>query len=549
MSSASDPVPGRSPAVAPSEGAADDIARSARRGVLYISLAKAWFLLAGLFLPLVLPRVLATATFGMWTLVGGWFSPLNNVIVTATIQAVSKFAAGGSVEAAKAAALRMNVLVSGGVAAFFFLVAPAIAHFEHDAELIPLLRVSSLIVLLYGFYAVFVGAANGARQFHKQSGLDILFATLRVGLVLAAAVTWHATMPAIWGWVLAAALILIVAVLWVGLPRRVEASGAAATVTVGQMLGFIRWLFVYHAALNALMFLDGWWLKRLCTEAMASTAQAFGSTAAIKQAVDALIGVYGGAQTVARLPYQLMLVGTFVAFPLLSLPAVQNDLSRARDYVVATLRFSLVASIGMVVALGARPEATMSLLYKAEYVTGAPALAILLCAYACFALSTIIGTITNALGHTRSTAFLGLTTVIATSLAVYTSIQGALSAGVQPLRGAAIGLLIGMGGGLLMNLIYLWIKLRVTLPITSLVRVALALAVGLTIGRLWPAVGHGFLGSKLGTLLASGICLLSYLLVLIATRELSPREILSQRRARPVSQGGAGEGEGAPAAG
>lgn len=546
MNSEQDRLPGRAPAGSPTEGAGDDIARSARRGVLYISLAKAWFLLAGLFLPLVLPRVLTTATFGMWTLVSGWFSPLNNVIVTATIQAVSKFAAAGSVEAAKAAALRMNVLVAGGVAAFFFLVSPAIAHFEHDTELIPLLRVSSLIVLLYGFYAVFVGAANGARQFHKQSGLDILFATLRVGFVLFAAITWHATMPAILGWVLAAALILIVSVLWVGLPRGVAATPAGSTVTVGQMLGFVRWLIVYHVALNAMMFLDGWWLKRLCTEAMATTADAFGSSAAVKQAVDALVGVYGSAQTVARLPYQLMLVGTFVAFPLLSLPAVQNDLSRARLYVVSTLRFSLMASIGMVVALGARPEATMSLLYKAEYVTGAPALAILLCAYACFALSTIIGTITNALGYTRATALLGLATVVGSSLSVLTSIQGSLASGVQPLRGAAFGLLVGMGGGLLLNLVYLWIKLRVTVPLLSLIRVGVALASGLAVGRLWPAVGHaGLLGSKLGTLLASGICLLVYLLVLIALRELSPRQILSQRRARPSVQE---EGDGAAAA-
>ncbi|MBL9004254.1 MAG: oligosaccharide flippase family protein [Myxococcales bacterium] len=544
MSSGSDRVPGSSPANSPADGAAEEIARSARRGVLYISLAKVWFLLAGLFLPLVLPRVFATATFGMWTLVSGWFSPLNNVIVTATIQAVSKFAASGSIEAAKTAALRMNVLVAGGVAGCFFLVAPAIAHFEHDPELIPLLRVSSLIVLLYGFYAVFVGAANGAREFHKQSGLDILFATLRVGFVLFAAITWHATMPALVGWVLAAALILIVSVLWVGLPRRAERT--SSTVSVGQMLGFVRWLFVYHAALNALMFLDGWWLKRLCTEAMAVTAQAFGSSAAVKQAVDALVGVYGSAQTVARLPYQLMLVGTFVAFPLLSLPAVQNDPSRARAYVISTLRFSLMASLGMVVALGARPEATMSLLYKAEYVTGSPALAILLCAYACFALSTIIGTITNALGHTRDTALLGIATVVGSSLAVYASIQGALVAGVQPLRGAAMGLLFGMGGGLLLNLIYLWIKLRVTLPLLSLARVAVALGAGLAVGRCWPAVGHGgLLGSKFGTLLASGTCLLVYLAVLIATRELSPREILSQRRARPQSMD---SGDGAAAA-
>ncbi len=533
------------PPSAQAAATADEIARSARRGVLFISLAKAWFLLAGLFLPLVLPRVLSTATFGMWTLVSGWFSPLNNVIVTATIQAVAKFSAAGSVEAAKRTALRLSCILGGGAAVAFFLLAPAIAHFEHDAELIWPLRLSSLIVLFYGFYAVFVGAANGAREFHKQSGLDILFATLRVSLVLAAAVTWHATVPALWGWVLAAAIILVASILWVGPPR--PAAATEPVISVGKMLDFVRWLVVYHVALNALMFLDGWWLKRLYTEAMASTAASFGSTALVKQAVDALVGVYGAAQTVARLPYQLMLVATFVAFPLLSLPAVQNDPARARSYVIATIRFSLVASIGMVVALGARPEATMSLLYKAEYVTGAPALAILLCAYACFSLSTIIGTITNALGHTRATAVLGLVTVTATAGAVNLSIQRAILVGQQPLRGAAFGLLFGMACGLLLNLLYLWRKLRATLPVMSLLRIALALAAGLGLGRLWPPAGQpGLLGSKLGTLLASGFSLLAYLLVLVATRELSPAELLSLRRGRP--QAAAVDGDAAPPA-
>jgi hypothetical protein len=125
MSSGSDRVPGSSPANSPADGAAEVIARSARRGVLYISLAKVWFLLAGLVLPLVLPRVFATATFGMWTLVSGWFSPLNNVIVTATIQAVSKFAASGSIEAAKTAALRMNVLVAEWLGVSFWWRLPS----------------------------------------------------------------------------------------------------------------------------------------------------------------------------------------------------------------------------------------------------------------------------------------------------------------------------------------------------------------------------------------------------------------------------------------
>lgn len=509
---------------------AEELGAAARRGLVYIPMAKAWFLVAGLFMQLMLPRALgSSALFGMWSLVLAWLSTANNVMVTATIQAVAHFAAKGSVEAAKKTALRMNLLVGGSTALLFFLAAPLIANFEHDAELIPHLRLASLIVLLYSFYAVFVGAANGARQFHKQAGLDMTFATLRVGFVLVAAWLWHATLPAVGGFVIAAALILLVAVAWVGMPRDVDGE---EPVAVRRMLGYMSLLIVYLSAVNVLMFLDGWWLKRLCTEAAIATSG--GSPAQITKSVNALVGVYGAAQTVARLPYQLILAGAFVVFPLLSVPALQSDRQLARKYITATLRYATVAMLGAVVALGVRPEATLRLLYPAEYVTGAAALSILLAAYSCFSLLTIIGTITNSLGYTVETAGLGVITALGTGLSVYLSISRGLAVNEQPLRAAALGLLVGMGGGLAMSLVYLYGRLRATLPLLSLLRVGLALGVSLSLGFVWPAAGSkGLLGSKIGTLLSSSAALIIYLGVLFATKELSVSEVLSLRRQRP----------------
>ena len=112
---------------APAVPKADDLGAAARRGLVYIPMAKAWFLVAGLLLQLMLPRVLgSSALFGVWTLVLAWLSTPNNVMVTATIQAVAHFAAKGSVESAKRSALRMNLLVGCGTALGFFLLAPAI---------------------------------------------------------------------------------------------------------------------------------------------------------------------------------------------------------------------------------------------------------------------------------------------------------------------------------------------------------------------------------------------------------------------------------------
>lgn len=510
----------------------DDVGAATRRGVIFIPMAKLWFLLAGLLMQLLLPRALGSAAlFGMWTLVLGWVSVVNNVLIQATIQSVAHFAAAGAqaLQDAKRTALQVNLRLGSAVAVAFFLLAPLIASFEHDAELISHLRLSAGVIWAYSFYAVFVGAANGARQFHKQAGLDMTFSTLRTGLVLAAAMLFHATLPAVGAFVLAAVLIMFLSMIVVGLPARGESPAGLGK----QMLSYMGWLMLYMIAINALMFLDGWWLKRLCTEAASHSGQA---AAEIKRSVDALVGVYAAAQTVARLPYQLILAVTFIIFPLLSTPALRADRARTRRYIETTLRYSLVVMVAMVAGLGVRPHATLRLLYPAEYSTGASALAILLAAYVCFSLLCIVGTITNSLGRALPTAILGIVTALLTCAAVYLCIERGLGSGDPPLRAAALGLLVGMGGGLVLNLGYLWHSLQVTLPPLSLLRAGVGFAAVIALGRVWPEPGTpGLLGSKVGTLLCAGLASALYIGVLMLLRELSLRELLLLRRERPAA--------------
>ncbi len=525
-------VAGSEPVAATTAAPVDDLGAATRRGVIFIPLAKLWFLVAGLLMQLLLPRALGSAAlFGMWTLVLGWLSVVNNVLIQSTIQAVAHFAAAGAeaLEQAKRTALQMNLRLGLGIATAFFLAAPLVARFEHDPELIPHLRLAAGVIVAYSFYAVFVGAANGAKQFHKQAALDITFSTLRTGFVLTAAMLFHATLPAVGAFVAAATLIMFLSIAVVGLPRR----GHSPPGSVARMLKYMVWLMVYMGAINVLMFVDGWWLKRLCTEA---ASQVGTSAAEVKRSVDALVGVYGAAQTVARLPYQLILAVTFIIFPLLSTPALRADQARTRRYVATTLRYSLVVMVAMVAAVGVRPQGTLRLLYPAEYSTGAPALAILLSAYVCFSLLCIVGTITNSLGRALPTAVLGIVTALITCGSVYLAIQSGLASGEPPLRWAALGLLLGMAAGLALNLGYLWRTFQVTLPPLSLLRAAVAFAAVLGLGRVWPAAGTpGLLGSKVGTILCAGLASMLYVGVLMVLGELRISELLQLRRERPAT--------------
>ena len=83
----------------------------AGRGVLYIAFAKFYFMIAGLVIQVRLPAVLSRAAFGSYSLVANIASLVNNVLVTGTIQAVSRFAAQepGKARRVQQAGLRMHV--------------------------------------------------------------------------------------------------------------------------------------------------------------------------------------------------------------------------------------------------------------------------------------------------------------------------------------------------------------------------------------------------------------------------------------------------------
>src|ERR1051326_2038168 len=148
---------------------------------------------------------------GGFSLVNSLVSPVNNVLITGTIQTVSQFAAQDPEQARRVqqGGLRMHVRLGLPIAIAFMAASPLVALFLHDMSKVAPLLLAGLIIGGNAFYAVFVGTANGLRQFHRQAGLDITFATLRsIGLV-GAAVVGLGVIGVIGGWVAAVAAIIV----------------------------------------------------------------------------------------------------------------------------------------------------------------------------------------------------------------------------------------------------------------------------------------------------------------------------------------------------
>ncbi len=502
-------APGAAPA-APAPPVRDEAAASAGRGVMYIGAAKIFFMVAGAAIEFSLPgdRFLGKYGYGGYRLIASAVSTINNVVVTGTIQAVSRQTTADPAQAdvAKATGLKMQLRLGIGLALLFALAAPAIAWLWKDESKAGPLALSAGIIAGYSIYAVLVGSANGTRQFHKQAGLDVTFATLRAVAILGAAVAGFGLYGAIGGWVAAVVAITVVAFAWVGGPRGATAGPIAPMVK--YLLGIAAYLLI----INAVMTADTFLLKVLSTDWYRHHG-ALDAAAAAREA-DGQVGLYGAAQQLARLPYQLMIAVTFVIFPLVSQATFENDKQKAAGYISTTLRLSLIFAGAMGAVLAAHPEALLDVPFSAEFAhAGGPALAALALGHVAFVLFTIGGTILNSAGRTRAAIAGAGGTLVVLGAALWIVIPR-----LEPGREMLLGAGACTGAAMLIGAIVTGVQLRahfgVFVPAWTVLRVIAGAAAAWAVCQLVPHRG------PILALAGAALAAVAYLTTLVVTGEL-----------------------------
>ncbi|MBA3500866.1 MAG: oligosaccharide flippase family protein [Myxococcota bacterium] len=507
-------------------------ATGAGRGVLYISFAKFYFMLAGMIVQFRLPAILTRSAFGSYNVLASVTSFVNNVLVTGTIQAVSRFSAQnpGNERAVQHAGLRMHVRLGLPVAVVFVAAAPLVSHFVlfDESKTAPLM-LAGLIVGGNSFYAVFVGTANGMHQFHKQAGLDITFATIRSIGLLGMAMAGLGVIGVIGGWAAAVGIILCASAIWVGMPKQ----GGVEKLPVKPLLQYFASVALYLTLFNALMFADGILIKRITTvyfqdhakELAASLghmpwAQAVtGYRADPSVLADVQVAYYAAVQNVARLSYQAIIAVTFVVFPLVSRSTFTEDNETTKRYIRVTARYSLIFAMAIAVVMAANPADVLGLIYAPDYVEkGTAAVLPLAFGNVAFSVIAINGTILNSAGYTRAAIVIAATTLAIAIIGNMIAIPMAVDDGLV-LPVAATVTAGAMLFGALASGAVLYKKLGAFLPLASIVRIAIATGAALVVGRFLPL--HG----KLMTLVEACIVGLTFLVTLVATRELGKRDL------------------------
>jgi O-antigen/teichoic acid export membrane protein len=274
---------------------------------------------------------------------------------------------------------------------------------------------------------------------------------------------------------------VVVAVRVVGLPR---ATGAPP-FPMGRLIAFMATIFGYNFFLNVELLYDQPLLNHFAGLIDPERGQI-------------MAGHYQALRTLALLPYQALLVVTFVIFPLVSRATFTDDRETARVYVTQTLRYALILATAMGVALGARPSALIAILFPPAYAEGAGALPILVVGECALALLSVSCAILNASGRASASLILMVVTVAVGVGAAFVLVPRA-ALGADMLEAAAIATSTGMVLGFLSAVVYVRVRMGGSVPLPTLARLVVAAGAAVAVGHFLP--GHGKVVSLFITLL------------------------------------------------
>ncbi len=488
-------------------------AKNAGRGFLFIVSAKIFFIITSYAVQLTLPRLLGEIDFGLYATAMRVVSMINNVLIVATVQSVSRFVSEkeGPADGVVRYALRIQLSLAVTLGAMLFVASPLLASKMFDDELTQLFRILAVVPFAYALYATFVGWFNGTQRFKHQAALDMGFSTLRtLGIIGAVLIGFGAT-GAISGFAIASLVILTIAMIVAGFPRRgVPYNGGAR-----MWLKFMVPLWLYHAALNAMMQMDQPLLKRSAT--LIAGSEGFEASAAADMA-SRYAGYYHAAQAFAFVPYQFILSITFIIFPLISKAVAEGNKNRARSYIQNSLRISFLFLLAVSAPISAAAEGVIRVAYPETFAVSAAPLEVLvfgLAAFAMFVISATIVTSAGSPGRASTAALVGVILVIGLNLWLVPQSE----LGASTLVRAAWATSIGMGSAWLVSIAFVWHRFSTYLPLTTWVRGGAGAAAA------WFCADWLAGTSFVQTLIAGSAGVSTFILVLVVSGELRRTEL------------------------
>jgi len=326
------------------------------RGAIWLGIAQGIVSLCAFGVHIVIGRLWGPEKFGLYIVV---MTILVWVEVFASVgipTAVSKFIAEDETKSSVILkkAIKMQLFFAGLVFLVFFFAASPIGVILNDKRLPFYLRLAGIDIPIMGFCVLSRSVLAGQRRFGEQSIAVSSYGLSRIGFILLFVFLGFSLSGALVGNIIASIVGLVVAKHYIHFTKRITENFDGY-----KIVKFAVPIIFYRLSTDLLLCID-----LLCVKAL------------IKD--EAIVGFYGSALTIAKVPYLI-----FYALTLTLLPSLSNSISKKNkeltdEYIHQALRLLLIILLpGIIIVLMASKE-IVSLIYSTAFLSASSILNILI---------------------------------------------------------------------------------------------------------------------------------------------------------------------------
>jgi stage V sporulation protein B len=363
------------------------------KSALWVTFSEILFNLSGFVIHSVLGRFLGPADYGRYgiiiTLTTMVIILIGNGIPTAMAKYISEYFETNPrmVRVIKKQAIILQTIIIGGITIIFYFSIPLICKLLGDPTLIPLFKISTLIIPAFAAASFYFSYYTGLHKFNLQATLKTLRSVFRIIFVIGLAYLWKVE-GSIAGYIIAPTSVFLVAFLVdkFYINKKIEASIESSMETSAKtqkniasdnrsrsfvaatqddtnfdwhkLTNYAWQVIIFFLAYELLISIDLYMVKGILRD-------------------DNLAGIYNAALTVGRIPYYIFYAMTIFLLPMISKSTSQNNQGETKKILAQALRIILLLLVPMIVLMAVYAKPILIDFYGAKYASGALSMAIL----------------------------------------------------------------------------------------------------------------------------------------------------------------------------
>ncbi len=437
------------------------------KSALWVTVSEILFNLSGFIIHSVLGRFLGPADYGRYGLVVTLTTMIiiliGNGIPTAMAKYISEYFETDTqmVRVIKKQTIILQSILIGAITIIFYFSIPLICRILGDLTLIPLFRISTLIIPAFAAASFYFSYYTGLHKFNLQATLKTLRSIFRIVFVIALALFFRVE-GSIIGYILTPLAVFLIAYAvdkYKIFPEMKKETQAEKSALAGKKLweafdwrklvNYAWQIIIFFLAYELLISIDLYMVKGILGN-------------------DDLTGIYNATLTVGRIPYYIFYTMTIFLLPMVSKSTSQNNHSETKKILAGSLRLMVILLVPMVILMSVFAKPILLDFYGKSYTAGAYPMSILVYGVGFLTIFYVMSFAMNGAGKTKIPMTISIIGVIVNIILNYILIKK------YSIAGSAIATSITSFICMLFMLYYLYREFKVLINIKSLANILIA---------------------------------------------------------------------------